>query len=74
MYASNSGRLVLRPGATIAGAKVFTATMAQDRTRLGETMTAWIAANPELQITEINVTQSSDSAFHCVTLIAFYGT
>jgi hypothetical protein len=54
------------------GVKVFTATMFADRGRLGETVTTWLAARPELQIDDIVVTQSSDASFHCIAITVFY--
>jgi hypothetical protein len=42
------------------------------REQLGETVTAWMAANPQLTVTEFIVTQSSDSQFHCVAITVFY--
>lgn len=54
------------------GVKVFSATMFADRERLGEKITAWIAAHPRYRIVEIVVTQSSDSSFHCVSITVFY--
>lgn len=49
--------------------KVFAATMARDRDTLGETATAWMRDLPTFQLTEIRTHQSSDSSFHCVTII-----
>lgn len=66
------GRVVLRPAVPFSGVKVFTATMFAQRDALGEQVTAWLAANPQLTATEMVVTQSSDSAFHCVTIWVFY--
>jgi hypothetical protein len=60
---------IVRP---LGGVKVFSATMQQDRDRLGETITAWLKANPKLWIIETRVTQSSDSAFHCLAITIFY--
>ena len=60
---------VIRP---LSGVKVFSATMQQDRDRLGETVTAWLRANPKLWIIETRVTQSSDHAFHCLAITIFY--
>ena len=54
------------------GVKVFSATVRADRERLGQRMTDWIAANPQSTVTEIAVTQSSDNAFHCITLTMFF--
>ena len=68
---SASGRVVLRPGA-FNGVKIFSATMFATRDALGEQVTAWITAHPQLAPTEIVLTQSSDSAFHCITITLFY--
>lgn len=54
------------------GVKVFSATMAQDRERLGEKVTAWIRANPQITIVDRIVSQSSDSRFHCISITVFY--
>ena len=67
-----SGQLVVRPGMTFNGVKVFSATMFQQRDQLGEAVTAWIAANPGKKVTEFVVTQSSDEAFHCIAISVFY--
>jgi hypothetical protein len=64
--------LVVRPDLTFNGVKVFSATMFAPREQLGETVTAWMAANSQLIVTEFVVTQSSDSQFHCVTITVFY--
>lgn len=57
---------------TFSGVKVFSATMYEPRQHLGETVTAWIAAHPEFAIIDIVQTQSSDSAFHCLSVTLFY--
>ena len=54
------------------GVKVFSATMFAARDQLGETVTAWLAANPNLIPTDFVVTQSSDSQFHCIVITVFY--
>ena len=54
------------------GVKIFSATMFADRGQLGEKVTAWIASNSKRRLTDIIVTQSSDAAFHCVTIAVFY--
>jgi hypothetical protein len=54
------------------GVKVFSATMVGDRGNLGERVTEWLQANPEFEVCEIVVTQSSDEAFHCLALTVFY--
>jgi len=64
--------LVVRPDLTFNGVKVFSATMFAPREQLGETVTAWMTANPHLVVTEFVVTQSSDSQFHCIAITVFY--
>lgn len=54
------------------GVKVFSATMAQDRDRLGEKITEWLGANPKVELVDTIVTQSSDEAFHCLAITLFY--
>jgi len=53
-------------------AKVFSATKAKEREELGEVITHWIAANPDVEILDKVVTQSSDREFHCLTITIFY--
>ena len=54
------------------GVKIFSATMAQERERLGEKVTDWLAHHPRARIVDKIVTQSSDEAFHCVAITLFY--
>lgn len=55
------------------GLQVFSATMHHERAVLGEKITDWLTANrPNVDIVDIEVFQSSDSSFHCVTIIVFY--
>lgn len=60
------------PGGQFNGVKVFSATMFADRERLGESITAWLAARPNIKVTQMVVTQSSDAAFHCIAITVFY--
>lgn len=46
--------------------------MLDQRARLGDTVTAWLAARPELELVDMVVRQSSDDQFHCVSIILFY--
>ncbi len=39
---------------------------------LGDIVTAWMMAHRELTIVEVTVRQSSDAAFHCVTIVVWY--
>ena len=59
-----------RPGYN--GVKIFSATMAQDRDRLGDRITEWVRAHPQYEIVNTVVTQSSDEAFHCLAITIFY--
>jgi hypothetical protein len=56
----------------VTGVKVFSATKAKEREALGEHVTDWIRGNPECEIVDKIVTQSSDSEFHCLTITLFY--
>lgn len=57
---------------TFTAAKVFSATKAREREGLGEKLTLWMEANPEAQIVDKVITQSSDNEFHCLTITIFY--
>jgi len=54
------------------GVEVFSATMPVERARLGERVTEWIRIHARCEIAEIEVVQSSDAFFHCVSIIVFY--
>ncbi|MBU1240222.1 hypothetical protein KKF84_01580 [Myxococcota bacterium] len=54
------------------GVKVFSATMAQEREALGDKVTTWLERHPDFEIHEIETKQSSDEAFHCITILVFY--
>jgi hypothetical protein len=54
------------------GVKVFSATKAKERDDLGEQVTRWLRANADLEVVDRTVTQSSDSEFHCLTVVIFY--
>jgi hypothetical protein len=56
----------------VLGVKVFTATKARERERLGELVTGWLSDHPEHRIVDKIVTQSSDAEFHCLTITLFY--
>ena len=46
--------------------------MMGDRDGLGEKISAWLRAHPTIEPIDSIVTQSSDSAFHCVAITIFY--
>jgi|LNFM01.1.fsa_nt_gb hypothetical protein len=53
--------------------KVFSATVAGDRERLGERLTEWIRAQPRpIVVVDRAVVQSSDDRFHCISIVLFY--
>ncbi|MBU1220471.1 hypothetical protein KKF34_09180 [Myxococcota bacterium] len=54
------------------GVKVFSATMAQERENLGEKVTDWLSSRPSLEVIDIQTVQSSDQAFHCISIVLFY--
>jgi hypothetical protein len=54
------------------GLKVFSTTLARDRDQMGESITRWLAANPELEVVDRVVLQSSDKEFHCLSIVVFY--
>ena len=54
------------------GVKIFSATMAQERDRLGDRITDWLREHPKFDVVDTVVTQSSDEAFHCLVITVFY--
>ena len=56
----------------VSGVKVFSATKARERARLGDDITSWMRENKSAEIIDKIVTQSSDSEFHCLTITLFY--
>lgn len=60
------------PAHQFNGVKIFSTTRFAERQQLGDGVTQWLAERPELDVVDIVVTQSSDAAFHCVTISVFY--
>ena len=54
------------------GVKVFSTTLARDREVMGEKITTWLKDNPNIEIIDKEVTQSSDKEFHCLSITLFY--
>ena len=50
--------------------KVFSATKTSDRSRLGEVVTDWLRSR-KVDVVDAKVVQSSDYAFHCLSIILF---
>lgn len=59
-------------GSAFNGVKVFSATTSSTRAVLGERVDAWIRAHTEARVVDVVTTQSSDDAFHCVTITVFF--
>jgi hypothetical protein len=53
------------------GVKVFTTTLARDREAMGEAVRRWLAEHPELEVVDKDVRQSSDRAFHCLSIVVY---
>ncbi len=69
---NSSGAIFFGDQREFNGVKVFSATMVQDRARLGDRITTWMKNNPKREVREIVVTQSSDEAFHCLAMTVFF--
>jgi hypothetical protein len=58
------------------GVKIFAATMVAQRQTLGEEVTRWLedarARRPGFQLVDVVVRQSSDRAFHCISITIFF--
>ena len=57
------------------GVKVFCATVTSRRQSLGEEVTQWLQEarqQPGFQVVDIAVRQSSDAAFHCLSIVVFF--
>ena len=70
--ASGTGTVKFESQESFNSARVFSATMMNERGKLGDLVTSWMSEHPEYEITEIVVTQSSDEAFHCLAMTVFY--
>lgn len=52
--------------------KVFSATKSADRETLGERVTTFLRSSAVTEVESADVRQSSDSEFHCYTIILWY--
>jgi folate-dependent tRNA-U54 methylase TrmFO/GidA len=57
---------------SFTGVKVFSTTLARDRENMGENISKWLKENPNVDVVDKVVTQSSDKEFHCLTITLFY--
>jgi hypothetical protein len=53
------------------GVEIFSATMARDRAALGDRITAWLSEH-RVDVVDKVVLQSSDSEYHCISVVLFY--
>jgi hypothetical protein len=52
--------------------KVFSATKARERERIGERLTEWLQRQPYgTEIVDTEVRQSSDREYHCLSIVLF---
>ena len=56
----------------IDGCKVFSSTKFSERELLGESVTQWLRNHPNIRIVDKMVRQSSDEAFHCISIVLFF--
>ena len=54
------------------GVEIFTATKAREREGLGARATEWVRSNSHRKIKDVQVTQSSDDEFHCLTICILF--
>jgi putative lipoic acid-binding regulatory protein len=58
------------------GVQVFSATMFHQRQELGEAVTRWLEearrTRPGFELVDMQIRQSSDEAFHCVSITVFF--
>ena len=50
---------------------VVSASRAEEREKLGERLTDWLAEHPQLEVVEFVVLQTSDASRHCHSIFAF---
>lgn len=54
------------------GVKVFSCTMYAQRMEFDGRVNAWIEAHPDIRIVDMTIVQSSDVAFHCISVVIFW--
>jgi hypothetical protein len=57
---------------TFDGVMVFSATLRRSREELGDRITEWLNAHPELVVVDTVVVLSSSRRFHCQTIAIFW--
>ncbi|TPV94633.1 MAG: hypothetical protein B7733_14250 [Myxococcales bacterium FL481] len=56
----------------IDGVEVFSATVVRAREELGERITQWRRENEDRDVVDVNVLQSSDTSYHCLTIVVWW--
>lgn len=51
--------------------EVFSGTRARERSALGDCVTAFLNDNPGFDVVDVKICQSSDKAYHCLTIVLF---
>jgi hypothetical protein len=51
--------------------EVFSGTRARERVALGDRITEFLENNPAWDVVDVKICQSSDNAFHCLTIVLF---
>lgn len=54
------------------GVKTFFATTQMQRENLGEKVTTWLRERPQVEVVDRVVCQSSDNAYHGLSITLFY--
>lgn len=54
------------------GLKTFSSTKWADREHMGDDITGWLRSHAEIEVVDREVRQSSDSEFHCLTIVLFW--
>lgn len=58
--------------ASVTGCRVFSSTRSSDRMTMGERISEWMVSHPDIQIVDIRVVQSSDDAYHCLSIVILW--
>jgi hypothetical protein len=61
-----------RARAPFNGIKIFSATLSAQRGGLGEVVSEWLARHPQCELRDLQVLQSSDDGYHCLSIALFY--
>lgn len=59
------------PIAGYSAVKVFTSSNNRDRAELGESLSSWLAAHPDVEVVHRVVVQSSDRTHHAFSIVLF---